>query len=134
MNNLHSIIGQWKSLRPADTRYPAASESSLQQFEAEFGPVPLEYRQFLLFGGGGVIGSEWLDGIEQLSASHARFAKERGPNGWKSSMFLIGWDGSGAPIGINHAGAVVVEYDGGEVVNLAVSFEAFLSESLRAER
>lgn len=92
--------------------------------------MPLEYRQFLLLGGGGIVGSESLDGIEQLAVSHAKFAKERGPNGWRSSMFLIGWDGSGAPIGIDRGGAVVVECEGGSVINLAASFESFLSNSL----
>jgi hypothetical protein len=130
MSELHSIIEQWKSVMPEEVRYAAASEAELQQFEAAFGPVPLEYRQFLRLGGGGAVGSEWVDGINQLPHSHAKFARERGPTGWQTDFFLIGWDGSGAPIGIAEDGEMLVEQEDGTVRRVATSFASFLAYSV----
>ncbi len=115
---------------PEDVRYAAATEADLKQFETAFGPVPVEYRTFLRLGGGGVVGSEWLDGIDQLPHSHAKFASERGANGWQSDFFLVGWDGSGAPIGITENGEMVIEQEGGNVRRVATSFASFLANSL----
>lgn len=127
---LESLIRQWETEMPADTRYATASEAEVASFELKWGAIPSAYRTFLLQGGGGAVGTEWLDGINQLHASHAKYSKERGRAGWTAAMFLIGWDGSGAPIGIDPAGAVVVENEGGETTRLAPSFALFLKSAL----
>lgn len=127
---LESIIRQWKARMPAGVRYDPASEAEVTSFESKWGAIPFEYRTFLLQGGGGAVGAEWLDGINQLHASHAKYSKERGPTGWTAAMFLIGWDGSGAPIGLDQAGAVIVEHEGGEITRLAPSFELLLQGAL----
>lgn len=127
---LESIIQQWKEQMPAGARYPIASESQVARFESKWGAIPAQYRTFLLHGGGGVVGAEWLDGIEQLHVSHAKYSTERGPAGWSAAMFLIGWDGSGAPIGIDSKGAVIVEHEGGDVTLLAPSLAVLLHRVL----
>ena len=116
-------------------RYPPAEEKAVQQFEESFGPIPEPFRWFLLKCGGGVIGSEWIDGIEQLPQSHRKFQREQGPGGWRmSEAFVIGWDGAGNPIAIDRASGTVVSEDhnfsGAHV--LASSFEQFIENGLRA--
>jgi hypothetical protein len=127
---LDFLIDEWKTQILASARYPAALEAQIEQFESERGPVPKEYRTFLLLGGGGAVGSEWLDGIAQLPSSHAKFVRECGQNDWVTTMFLSGWDGSGAPLGIDDTGAIVVEHEGGDLVRLAPSFHLFLQSAL----
>jgi len=126
-----SLLSAWHSL-PAEVRSAPASEEALVEFERTHGPVPAEYRQFLGRCGGGPVGSEWVDGIERLAATHAKFRRECGPVGWRNSnVFAIGWDGSGNPISIDATGAVVVEsHDHGGVHVLAASFAAFLAKGL----
>jgi hypothetical protein len=114
-------------------RYPLAEEKAVQQFEEHFGPIPEPFRWFLLKCGGGVVGSEWIDGIEQLPRSHRKFQREQGPDGWRmSAAFVIGWDGAGNPIAIDTtAGTVVTEdHNFGGVRVLASSFEQFVANGL----
>jgi len=126
-----SLVSEWLSL-PAEVRRAPASLEQLEEFERAYGPIPLGYRQFLQHFGGGPVGSEWIDGIEQLAESHNKFRRECGPNGWRNSQaFVIGWDGGGNPIEIDVAGAVVVEdHNSGDVHRLAASFEEFLAKGL----
>jgi hypothetical protein len=103
------------------------------RFESKYGPIPPDFRWFLAECGGGVVGSEWVDGIEALGETHAKFASERGPDGWSlSETFIIGWDGAGNPFGIHGpTGSVMVEdHNSGEVHALAPSFEVFLRRGL----
>jgi len=80
--------------------------------------------------GGGVVGSEWVDDIEHLAASHRKYEHERGAGYWRSTMFVIGWDGGGQPFGIDPmTHAVIVEADG-EVRALSHSMEHFLIRGL----
>ena len=119
---------------PPGCRYPPATESELSSFEALFGPIPSEFRWYLTACGGGVVGSEWVDGIAQLAESHLKFESEsRLPGGWTmTNVFIIGWDGAGNPFGIDLAtGAVLVEdHNFGGVHVIAPSFEAFLVTGL----
>ena len=119
---------------PRDCRYAPATESDLSAFERRFGTIPHEFRWYLTTCGGGVVGSEWVDDILQLSESHAKFAKESGiPDGWSmAGVFLIGWDGAGNPYGIDSVtGQIVVEdHNFGGVHVMAPSFEAFLVRGL----
>lgn len=113
-------------------RYQPAQPVALAGFESAFGPIPAEFRWFLSDCGGGVVGSEWVDGISQLEATHEKFKREKSADGWSSRMFVIGWDGAGGPFGIEPvSGAVVVEdHNVGDVRQLAPSFEDFLVRGL----
>src|SRR5512139_1351938 len=127
-----SLLNVWQS-RPAEIRYPGATEAELQEFESEHGSIPNEYRLFLSAFGGGVVGAEWVDGIHQLRETHEKFKRESGANGWSlKDTFVIGWDGAGNPFGIHlPSGAVVVEdHNFGGVHEMAPSFEVFLREGL----
>ncbi|MCY1231413.1 hypothetical protein D3C86_1593690 [compost metagenome] len=107
-----------------------AAEGALSFFDKEFGPIPEDFRWFLTECGGGVVGSEWVDDIEHLAASHRKFEQERGAGYWHSNMFVIGWDGGGQPFGLDPmTQAVVVEADG-EIRTLSPSIEHFLLRGL----
>jgi SMI1 / KNR4 family (SUKH-1) len=124
-----ALLSKWLSY-PEAVRYLPASESDLRGFEEEFGPIPEEYRKYLADFGGGVVGSEWVDGIVQLPCSHRKFRSEFGlPQGWSMpDVFVIGWDGAGNPFGIHGpTGKLLVEdHQFGGVYEMAESFEAFL--------
>ncbi len=126
-----SLVSEWQLL-PAEVRSAPASEEALAEFERAHGPIPAEYRQFLGQCGGGPVGSEWIDGIDKLAATHAKFHREYGLSGWKNStVFVIGWDGAGNPIGVDATGAVVIEdHTFGGVHVRAPSFSAFLAGGL----
>lgn len=126
------ILKLWAA-RPEEIRYEPATEDALSSFETEFGPIPEDFRWFLASCGGGVVGSEWVDGIQQLAGSHRKRLGERSAGGWKSDFFLIGWDGVGHPFGIDQAtGELVAELEGGDgvVQRLSPSIEAFLLKGL----
>ncbi|RYD75328.1 MAG: SMI1/KNR4 family protein [Verrucomicrobiaceae bacterium] len=126
-----SLVSEWHSL-PSEVRSAPASEAAIAAFERANGRIPVEYRQFLVQCGGGPVGSEWIDGIGKLCATHAKFKAECGPGGWSNcNVFVIGWDGAGNPISIDPTGAVVVEdHNFGGVHVLASSFIEFLSKGL----
>lgn len=112
---------------------PPATEAELRAFESRYGPIPAEFRWFLHACGGGVVGSEWVDDVESLPASHDRFQEGKAiEHGWTmENVFIIGWDGGGSPMAIEHAtGRVVVEHPGLDPWVLAPSFEVFLSQGL----
>jgi hypothetical protein len=127
-----AILEHW-ALRPPGISYAPASEAELQDFEGIHGKIPDDFRWFLQSCGSGVIGSEWIDGIDNLYSSHTKFHSEAQiPNGWKTSeMFIIGWDGCGSPIGIMPVGTVVVEYPNLDGVHcLALSLEEFILKGI----
>ncbi|MGC4007076.1 MAG: SMI1/KNR4 family protein [Pirellulales bacterium] len=119
---------------PEDCRYAPATATQLLTFEREFGPIPNEMRWFLSECGGGVCGSEWIDGITELTMTHRKFHAELCPGGWTmTDVFVIGWDGAGNPFGIHCSGEIVVEdhnFDGIHVV--AASLGDFLARGLIA--
>ena len=127
-----SIVERWQE-RPDGISYPPASKIDLDDFESIHGKIPDDFRWFLECCGSGVIGSEWIDGIDDLYASHTKFHAEcQIPDGWKThEMFIIGWDGGGNPIGIMLDGAVVAEdHDFGGLHTLSPSLEAFILAGL----
>jgi hypothetical protein len=132
------FLAAWQS-RPAaeEINSRPAEETELQVFEAEFGPIPQEFRWFLLNCGGGVVGAEWVDDIGKLAKSHRKFRTESGPNGWTmTDVFVIGWDGWGNPFGIHGpTGKVLVEdHDFGGVHEMASSLAEFLSKGLEEHK
>ena len=131
-NAISPLLSEWWS-RPDTMRHPCATEMELLTFDAVHGPIPKEFRAFLSTFGGGVVGAEWVDGIQQLFDTHAKFQSEKGAGGWSlSETFVIGWDGGGNPFGIHTtSGAVLVEdHTFGGVHEMAPSFEEFLRTGL----
>lgn len=128
-----SVLQEHWRKRPEGMRYSPATEQELSRFESAFCPIPKDFRWFLAKCGGGVVGSEWIDGISQLSATHEKYNREKGSQGWqRSAAFVIGWDGSGNPISIcDVSGVVLVEdHNSHEVYELAPSFEEFLTKGI----
>lgn len=111
-------------------RYRRATQTDLERFEEEHGPIPPEFRWFLTECGGGVVGAEWVDGIDLLGKTHTKFKAESGGRGWTmTGVFVIGWDGAGNPYGIDaRTGAIHVEdHNFGGIHVMASSFGEFLS-------
>jgi hypothetical protein len=115
---------------PRGLREAPATETELQEFEAVFGAIPDDYRWLLVTCGGGVIGAERLDGIKSLAKSHAKFQQELGaPRGWTMrEVFIIGWDGSGNPFGIDQkSGRILIEdHQFGGIHEIAASLQDFV--------
>ncbi|MDB6066905.1 MAG: hypothetical protein JWR26_3113 [Pedosphaera sp.] len=115
---------------PPELRREPAAEEALVEFESAYGQIPEDYRWFLLTCGGGYFGSEAVDDILELTKSHAKFMREFGPpRGWTMrDVFVIGWDGSGNPFGIEtNTGKVLVEdHNFGGIHELAPSLEEFM--------
>lgn len=111
---------------PAACRFECATEADLLAFETEHGPIPDAFRRFLLRVGGGVVGSEWIDGIAQLPATVTKFRNEA--EGWAAADgFPIGWDGAGNPILILPDGTVASpDHHGGNVQTLGESLAGYL--------
>lgn len=123
----------WEEALPSECRTPPATEEQLLHFESAFGPIPSDFRWFLAECGGGPAGGDWVDGIEALSETHAKFTRESGPNGWTlADTFIIGWDGGGNPFGIHRpTGVILVEdHQFGGIHEIALSLEALLRRSL----
>ena len=124
------LLAEWQSL-PREVRCAPATHPELEAFEKEHGPIPMQYRTFLMQFGGGPVGHEWVEGIQQLPATQAKFRAGRQAGQWKmTSVFVVGWDGTGHPIAIDPRGAVVVERPGQGVQRLAASFAAFVTQGL----
>lgn len=116
---------------PDDCRSKPATEEQLKKFETRFGEIPSDFRWYLATCGGGVCGQVWIDNIERLEKMQRKFKLETGPDGWRmQGVFVIGWDASGNPFGIEwSSGRVVVEdHHFGRIHGLAESFPRFLIE------
>lgn len=127
------VLAAW-SKQLEDIRHPPATEEEIGQFEREYGPIPDDFRWFLQTCGGGVVGSEWVDNIHQLSTTHAKYRAESFPeDGWTmQGVFIIGWDGGGNPFGIDATtGKVLVEdHTFGGIHEMAPSFEQLLIQGI----
>ncbi len=89
-----------------------------------YGITDKAYRLWLVETGGGPIGPDWYDGIEELSQSQEKLKSEN----WNITGFVIGWDGAGNPLVLLHNGAIVTEdHNFGGVHEVASSFEKLLS-------
>lgn len=119
-----SIVEAHSAL-PDGCRCAPASDEALAAFEAQFGPIPPDYRWYLRRCGGGVIGSEWIDGIKDLAETH-RQVREGQQNGFYAlrDFFPIGWDGGGNPYGFDlKSGRIVTEdHDFGGIHDVASDF------------
>lgn len=123
---------------PDGCKCAVATASELIAFEEAFAPIPDDFRWLLMQCGGGTIGSEWVDGIHELAETHRKFNAESDiENGWTmDGVFVIGWDGSGNPFGIETAtGKILVEdHNVGGIHEMAPSFEAFLERGLLSKK
>ena len=119
---------------PDECKYATATEGQLLDFESRFGPIPDDFRWFLIHCGGGIIGSEWVDGIEKLPETHLKFMAESAiGNGWTmKGVFIIGWDGAGNPFGIETAtGRIVTEdHNFAGIHEISPSFDAYVERGL----
>ncbi|MFN9718967.1 MAG: SMI1/KNR4 family protein [Planctomycetota bacterium] len=91
--------------------YSVATASDLFAFESAFVPIPDDLRWFPAVRRG-TIGSEWVDGIDELVDTHRNFRSEfHIRNGWTMhGVFVIGWDGAGNPFAIETVtGEILVE-------------------------
>lgn len=85
------------------------------------------YRSWLKETGGGPIGSDWYDGIDEITESQVKLAKEP----WEISGFVIGWDGAGNPIVMQPNGEILTEdHNFGGIHKLAESFDALLAKNV----
>ncbi len=126
------ILELWEA-RESGIKYPPANENEITGFELACKKIPEDYKWFLLNCGGGVVASEWIDGVHELASTHSKFDEECAiENGWTSgNCFIIGWDGSGSPIAIDPEGKVIVEWEAdGGIYQLAPSLEYCLLNGL----
>ena len=96
---------------PEDCRHTPASPEELIEFERDFGQIPEDYRWYLAECGGGVIGSEWIDGIDELASTHRKIREGQTKGFYRISHFFpLGWDGFGNAYGYDlETGHIVME-------------------------
>ncbi|HEY6096194.1 MAG TPA: SMI1/KNR4 family protein [Gallionellaceae bacterium] len=85
------------------------------------------YRDWLLASGGGPIGPDWYDGVEELPQSQEKLKNEK----WNVAGFVIAWDGAGNPIVLGTAGEILTEdHNFGGVHQLAEGFDDLLAANI----
>lgn len=103
----------------------ALSESAVVGILHKFAISDECYRNWLIQTGGGPVGSDWLDGIDELIKSQEKLRSEP----WSISGFVIGWDGAGNPIVIAQNGEIKTEdHNFGGVHVLASNFNELLAK------
>ncbi|HSG41844.1 MAG TPA: hypothetical protein VLA72_01705 [Anaerolineales bacterium] len=79
--------------------------------------------------GGGSIGSDWLDGIDEVQQSQEKLKSEP----WTISGFVFGWNGAGNPLVLENNGAIITEdHNFGGTRNVANSFDELLAMNVRS--
>ncbi len=112
--NEETAVKSAHDVLPEGCKSDPASEEQLKNFESEFGSIPLDYRWYLLNCGGGVIGSEWIDGIGELPETHRKFQKGKDEGHHSlTNFFPVGWDGGGNPYGFDLDSEAIVTEDHG---------------------
>ena len=102
----------------------AVNETDADLILNQFGIVNESYRNWLVQTGGGPIGSDWYDGINELEQSQEKLKNEP----WSISGFVIGWDGAGNPIVLRQNGEIFTEdHNFGGVHKVASSFNELLA-------
>ncbi len=130
--NKKKIIELWQAREPG-LSYPVAKDEEIKDFEECCREIPEDYLWFLKNCGGGVVGSEWVDGIDDLHSTHTKFDDECAiPNGYTiKDSFIVGWDGAGNPMAISPEGKIIVQWhDSGDIEVLSESFENWLLSGL----
>ena len=102
----------------------AISEEAVDEVLSQFSVTNESYRNWLVQTGGGPIGSDWFDGINELKQSQEKLKNES----WSISGFVIGWDGAGNPIVLSQNGEIFTEdHNFGGVHKVASSFGELLA-------
>jgi len=102
----------------------AVSEEAVDEVLSQFSITNESYRNWLIQTGGGPIGSDWLDGVNELKQSQEKLKNEP----WSISGFVIGWDGAGNPIALNNNDEIITEdHNFGGVHKMASSFNELLA-------
>lgn len=120
------LIDRYKNKYRSVIRGPVTQEAvdSILNF---YGVKDKIYRQWLIETGGGPIGSDWYDGIDELSSSQDKLKSES----WNLLGFVIGWDGAGNPIVLDNSGTVLTEdHNFGGIHTLARSFDELLAQNV----
>jgi hypothetical protein len=116
---------------PQDCRSEPASAEDLAAFEEKCGTIPPDYRWYLSDCGGGVIGSEWIDDIDELAYTHRKVRAGQCRGFYRIPHFFpLGWDGAGNPYGYDlDTGKIVTEdHDFGGIHEVAADFYELLSK------
>ena len=122
------LINRYKE-KYSGTYAGPASPSEVDSLLSELGISDQVYREWLVATGGGPIGSEWFDEVQELLPSQEKCASEK----WSISGAVIGWDGAGNPIAIQENGKILVEdHNFGGVHVFAESFEAYLGKCVNS--
>ena len=114
---------------PEDCRSGPASAEQLVEFERDYGAIPPDYRWYLAECGGGIIGSEWIDDIDELAYTHRKVREGQRRGFYRIPHFFpLGWDGAGNPYGydLESGGIVTEDHNFGGIHKLAASFYQLL--------
>jgi len=119
MNNIENYKQQYQGAFNG-----AVSEASVDEILSQFGITDECYRDWLIQTGGGPIGPDWFDGIDEIQQSQKKLKSEP----WTISGFVIGWDGAGNPLVLKKNGAIITEdHNFGGVHKVANSFDELLA-------
>jgi hypothetical protein len=133
MSDVRSTIFRRLDAYPPELRKRRATFDELTTFEREFGQRPSDVRWFLTESGGGVVGREHLDGIEDLADSQRKYVAEFGADGWSmTNVVIVGWHGSGNPIAVHRETdkVLIEDHDFGGIYEEAPSFLHYLQKLL----
>jgi hypothetical protein len=102
----------------------AVNEKEVDEILNQFSVTNENYRKWLIHTGGGPIGSDWYDGINELKQSQEKLKGEP----WSISGFVIGWDGAGNPIVLSQSGVILTQdHNFGGVYEMASNFNELLA-------
>jgi len=101
----------------------AVSEQLVDEILNHYSVSNETYRTWLIETGGGPIGSDWYDGLDELEESQNKLKKEA----WEITGFVIGWDGAGNPLVLQKNGGILTEdHNFSGIHKVASSFEELL--------
>jgi len=121
-----SIIKEYKE-KYAGTYGSPVDIHVVKHLLAKFKVSDETYIQWLAETNGGLIISNWYDGIDELQDSQDKLASEP----WNIKSFVIGWDGSGNPIALLPDNSIHVEYANlGGTQQLAKDFAQLLKQGV----
>ena len=103
------------------------SEELVDAILDEYGIADKFYRDWLVQTGGGPIGADWFDGVDELKNSQTNLKAQE----WTVKGFVVGWDGAGNPIVMKESGELVTEdHNFGGVHKVAKSFKELVANSV----
>lgn len=120
------VIERYKIEYASVIRGPVAP-STVDSILGPYGVKNKIYRRWLIETGGGPIGPDWYDGVDELNSSQDKLKSES----WNLSGFVIGWDGAGNPIALDASGTIVTEdHNFGGIHTLARGFDELLAQNV----